>query len=167
MKVDNSQKRRILLLKDTRGFFKTLNISNSTKLQWRKQKVDASLLQTAELPGYFMAINKKLVPYNEEMQEKLREKIIGCEQDKRVILNNMEILQGRTEIQKLGEKDISSLREKETGKELIGIIANHNKNFDKRTTFSKQKYIDKKMKKYMMIFYVEEVNMKNVNGKVC
>ena len=165
MQPDHKPSRRILLLKDTRGFYKTLNIDHSTQVKWRKRRIDASLLKTAPLPGYFIVIDKRLENYNEQMHMKNREKIVGAEEDEHVILNNMEIRQGRTEVQKLDEQKIEDLRKKESGSELIDIIANNNANFEKRTTFSKQKYIDKKMKKYMIIFYVEEINIHNANGK--
>ena len=165
MQTTEKPKRRILLLKDTRGFFKTLNISHNNQIRWRKKKIDVTLLKEAALPSYFIVKDKKLECYNEEMNRQNQEKIIGSEKDKGVILNNMEISQGRTEVQKLDEKCIENLRKRESGEGLIDIIANNNKNFEKRTKFSKQKYIDKKMKKYMIIFWVEEINLENANGK--
>jgi hypothetical protein len=166
METTKINERRILLLQDTRGFFKTLNISHRKTLHWRKQKIDVSPLQETELPAYFIVKDKKLVRYNDQFLQENRQKIIGSEEDKDVILNNMEIMQGRTEVQKLDEANIENLRKRESGEGLIDLIATNNKNFEKRTKFSKQKYLDKKKKKYLIIFRVEELTMENANSKI-
>lgn len=164
--METSQKptRKILLLKDTRGFYKTLNISHNSTINWRKRKINVSILKNAELPAYYFVQNKELVRYDQEVLAKNLQKIKGTERDQGNVLNNMEIQQGRTDTQQLDEESIANLRKRESSEHLVNIIAQNNINFEKRTEFSKQKYIDKKMKKYFIIFLVQEISIENVNG---
>ena len=75
--------------------------------------------------------------------------------------NNKEIF---TLEQKLQAEEIETIKNSSKNpEEIIQKIASSNEQFEKRTVYSKEKYIEKKKKKYMFIFHVEPTNVENIH----
>lgn len=70
--------------------------------------------------------------------------------------------------QKLTEEEIRNLAaQKNNPQDIIGTLVANNANFEKRSEFSKQKYLEKKQKKYNLILKIEHVDLLNLNRHFC
>lgn len=66
--------------------------------------------------------------------------------------------------QKLTEDEIRNLAaQKQTPDAIIETLVANNANFEKRSEFSKQKYLEKKQKKYNLILKIEHCDLLNLN----
>ena len=163
--LTEKRKKRLIILKSNRGFYRSINISTQTVLRWKKLKIDVSILREASFPSYYIVKDKQLVPYNESCIEANCERIIGSVRNEEILENNMQIIKTQENVQKLDSKVIGELRKRGHGEAIVDTIANNNVNFEKRTQFSKEKYKERKKKKYMLVLRAEEVSMKSVNGR--
>ena len=59
--------------------------------------------------------------------------------------------------------DIAQLKSDLKPQQLIDTLIENNEQFDKRTSFSKQKYIKKKQKKYMFRIHAEPTSVSNLH----
>lgn len=67
-------------------------------------------------------------------------------------------------MQKLTDEEIKAFANEEKDPEkIIELITKNNANFDKRTEFSKQKYLEKKNKKYNLIIKIDMCSIRNLN----
>ena len=61
-------------------------------------------------------------------------------------------------------EDIENIKnEGKNAEEIISTIAKNNEQFEKRTAYSKEKYIQKKKKKYVFRFHAEPTCIENVH----
>ena len=155
-----------LLLRDNKGIFKIVNLTRNKKLFWRKKRIKLDYLFTAQIPGYFIFKDGGLVSYDAQEREKMASKIEGEKGDDKILKNNMEIVPDEGNVQPLKEETIVELKKRGTmdADELVNKISLANKNFDKRTRFSKEKYREKKMRRHSIVFRVERLSVRNVNG---
>lgn len=160
----DSMDRKMIILQDLRGFYKILNINREHRIKWKKKKVNISILKTAQLPGYFIVRQDKLEKYDHGKIEEIREKVIGDGDDLNVLENNMDIIQTEEGVQQLNMEKINNLKKRDEGESLVDEIASNNLNFNKRTKFSQQKYKEKKKMKYMIVFRVDNLNIRNLNS---
>lgn len=66
--------------------------------------------------------------------------------------------------QKLTEEEIKELKAETSSPDaIIGAIVANNANFEKRSEFSKQKYLDKKQRKYNLVLKVERCGIDSLN----
>lgn len=155
-----------LLLRDNKGIFKVVNLSHHKKLFWRKKRISLDHLFTANLPGHFIVQNNALTPFDLEERRKLSKKILGEDGDDQITKNNMEIIPDEANVQPLKEHTIVQLKKRGEldAHTLVDQISKANKNFDKRTRFSKEKYREKKLQRHSIVFRVERLSLRNING---
>ena len=65
--------------------------------------------------------------------------------------------------QKLKPQQINDLKATKKGEEIIQTIVENNEQFEKRTLYSKEKYLNKKKKKYLFQFHAEPTTLENVH----
>lgn len=77
---------------------------------------------------------------------------------------NETVYASEQQIQKLTEEDIKNLTlEEKNPEKIIEALLKNNANFEKRSEFSKQKYMEKKNKKYNLILKIEKCDLQNLN----
>lgn len=152
-----------ILVRDGTGHEMCLNLKKDKKIRWRKNfTLCIPELQEKDLPAYYRLDEKKnLVKVTDEvLEEELRNLDWGTEIDDNK--TNADIMQS-SQPQKLNIDDITEMRQAGAlGRDIIDGLIKNNENFDKRTEFSKEKYIKKKKLKYELIWRIEKVSLQNV-----
>ncbi len=152
-----------ILVRDGTGHEMCLNLKKDKKVRWKKNfTLSIPELDEKDLPAYYRLDDKKNLEKvtDEILEEELRNLNWNTELDENK--TNADIQQS-SQPQKLNMDDISEMRQSGTHSKVIieGLIKN-NENFEKRTDFSKEKYIKKKKLKYDMIWKIEKVSLQTI-----
>lgn len=152
-----------ILVRDNQGNEMVLNMKKEKKVKWRKHHtLFISEIKEEDLPGYFRLDDRKsLTKVTEDI---LQEELLNLNWSTELDGNktNADIQQSSI-AQKLKMEEIAALKENASNSQQIidGLIKN-NENFEKRTDFSKDKYIKKKKLKYDMLWKIEKCTLQNV-----
>lgn len=149
-----------ILVSDGTGCQMVLHLKKDKKVRWRKNfTLVIPDIKEEELPAYYRLDDRKnLVKATDEvLEDQLRD--LDWEAELDVSKTNADIQQSG-QAQKLNNKDIADMRESGTlSKDIIDGLIKNNENFDKRTEFSKDKYIKKKKLKYDLIWKIEKCSL--------
>jgi tRNA (adenine-N(1)-)-methyltransferase non-catalytic subunit len=152
-----------ILVSDGSGCQMALNLKKDKKIRWKKNfTLSIPDIKEADLPAYYRLDDRKcLVKVTEDLlEDELRNLDWGTELD--ASKTNADIQQSMNP-QMLNNEQIVEMKESGIkGTEIIEGLIKNNQNFDKRTEFSKEKYIKKKKLKYDLIWKIEKCSLYNV-----
>lgn len=105
--------------------------------------------------NYFPYAN---LEHDEENENKIDEPENIYESEENYEITNANILDNNS-AQQLSSNEIIKMREEKNSSDLIQTIIENSKTFDKKTKFSKEKYLKKKKQKYDLFAYVTKPTM--------
>lgn len=152
-----------ILVRDGQGTEMVLNLKKDKKVRWKKNftLVIPELIES-DLPAYYRLDDRKnMTKITEEvLGEELQNLDWHTELDEN--FTNADIQQSSIS-QKLNNEEIVALKQSGVGtKEIIDGLIKNNENFDKRTEFSKDKYIKKKKLKYDLVWKIEKCSLQTI-----
>lgn len=142
-------------------------LGKEKKLKWRGRKymkINDELLE--HLPGYFkIERNDKLVRCDSDIYKQIKEDydLVNEKDDKTGQTGNNAEIYLKDNPQKLTFEQIINLASEKKGDEMVELLKKSNKNFDKRSKISQQKYIKRKEQKYKVILLIEKCTLFNLN----
>ena len=140
-----------------------LNLKKDKKIRWKKNfTLSIPEVKEEDLPAYYRLDDRKcLVKVTEDvLEDELRN--LDWEAELDASKTNADIQQSMNP-QMLNNEQIVEMKESGIkGTEIIEGLIKNNQNFDKRTEFSKEKYIKKKKLKYDLIWKIEKCSLFNV-----
>lgn len=155
-----------LSITDQAGKHVLAHTKKDSKIRW-KRKVDLMprFIDLEQVPGYFKPGGKKgsSLPCSEEFladyASQLEVTIDDNTEGGNARIENPHTSKG------LDHQEISDLKSQGlTGDEMIEQLQQGNSNFEKRTEFSKAKYIRKKKQRYNTVWKIEKCSLLNVFG---
>lgn len=162
METTAKPKMKWVLITDNAGKKAMVNLKKDKRIRWKpKMFLDARKIPVDQLPGYFRPDRKDFINITDEVLAEEQSNLI-LEQTNTANGGNARI-DSTLDLQKLTDTDIHKMRnEGVKGDAIIAEISKNNENFDKRTEYSKQKYLKKKKGKYMTNLFIEKPTMSNV-----
>ena len=159
----------ILITDSLNGNQLTFNVreGKEKKLKWRGRKymkINDELL--TQIPGFFkIERNDKLVSCDSEVCKQIKDdyEIVNEKDEKTGQTGHNAEIYWKDKPQQLTHEQIKNLSAEKKGEEMIEILKKSNKNFNKRSKISQQKYIKRKEQKYKIILFIEKCSIYNLN----
>lgn len=152
-----------ILVSDGTGHEMCLNLKKDKRVRWRKNfTLSIPSLNENDLPAFYRLVDgRSLENVTEEvLEDELKNLDWKAEIDDNK--TNADIQQSM-QPQKLNNEEINEMKQSGLqSKQIIDDLIKNNENFDKRTDFSKEKYIKKKKLKYDLVWKIEKVTLQNV-----
>lgn len=151
------------MVRDGSGHEMCLNLKKDKKVRWKKNfTLVIPEIKEEDLPSYYrLEGGRGLDKINDEvLEDELKNLDWTTELDESK--TNADIQQSH-QPQKLKAEEISEM--KTAGKDsnqIISDLIKNNENFEKRTDFSKEKYIKKKKMKYDLVWKIQKCTLNEV-----
>lgn len=160
-----------IVVSDGTGYQQILNLKKDKKIRWKKDsslnlqeiKLKEEEIPDSCLPGYFrLDENKKIVQVTKEVLENMK-KDLNWEEAKTSEDKTNADIQQVGEAQKMSTEQITEMKQQGAqADEIIDGLIKNNENFEKRTDFSKEKYIKRKKLKHDLLWKIERCTLANV-----
>lgn len=152
-----------ILVRDGGGREMCLNLKKDKKVRWKKEiALNVAEIKEHELPGYYrLEGDDVLERINDEILTE-EKKNLNWEVELDTSKTNADIQQS-SKAQKLTTVELNEMKQSgaDTNDIIAGLIQN-NENFEKRTDFSKDKYIKRKKLKHDLVWRVEKCTLLGV-----